>query len=161
MFNLTKKIIFLFFLFAFSFSCNKTSLDDSISRESEIKSEDYPCIALIYVIDDFKFHRPKFDCLKGFWFCFTGHWEITYDCGNLTTNYNSQTNQVTVYAEIISENKLIIHYPKELTDLYSSEDLAKLSADNDYEISDGITIKKGEYPVEINSNDITVVVDIL
>lgn len=68
---------------------------------------------------------------------------------------------MTVYAEIISENKLIIHYPKELTDLYSSEDLAKLSADNDYEISDGITIKKGEYPVEINSNDITVVVDIL
>ena len=157
--NCMKKMILGLICLLFIVACNKSTTDSELKNET-INNDNSPCIQFVYVIDDFAFHRPKFNCLKGFWFCVTGHWEIRYDCGGLAS-YNNETKKVTVIAEINDQNKLTIHYPKELLNLYTQEDLATLYADDDYEISEGVTIKKGQYSVEINENDITVIVDLI
>ncbi|MBS1629538.1 MAG: hypothetical protein JST27_05725 [Bacteroidetes bacterium] len=119
------------------------------------------CTSYVYVIDQFNFHRPIRLCKKGFWFCQQGHWEIEIDpFGNC--NIAPSTNgdgTVTIRAEK-SGNNLTIHYPLSLLNIYNSEDLEELSADNDYEIYDGIIIQQGHYPITINQSDITATVTI-
>jgi hypothetical protein len=123
--------------------------------------KNYPCSTFTYEIDKFNFHRPKFDCLKGFWICIQGHWELKIDnCNGNRASYNEESGIVTVYAQQVDDKKLEIHYPLELLNFYSKEDISELNADEDYEIYPELTIKSGEYRVNINSEDITVIVDL-
>lgn len=116
-----------------------------------------------YVIDGVNLHRPKHGCKRGFWFCIEGHWEHTLN-GNPVNWIPTNSGDIRIWSEICNNNQqMIIHYPLSLLNNpdFTADDLSKLSADNDYEIANGITIKSGEYPVNINATDLTVLVDLL
>ncbi|MDB5252461.1 MAG: hypothetical protein JWP27_1630 [Flaviaesturariibacter sp.] len=115
---------------------------------------------LTYEFDDFNFHRPKYDCGHGFWFCFIGgHWET--DCvPNYPFSYLKENNAY-LWSRVLDNGQVEMHFPAELKDRegYTAEDLATFSVDEPWEIYDGITLKPGDYPVKADEKELVVIID--
>ena len=56
-----------------------------------------------------------------------------------------------------------IHYPIALkyTEGYTVDDLTTLNVDDDWELTEDITVKKGDYPVIQTENELVIEVDLL
>lgn len=115
---------------------------------------------LTYSYDGFNFHRPKYGCESGFWFCFeAGHWSQT--CVSNVRVATIEEGRANLWAQE-NNGKLEIHFPIALksTAGYTSTDLATFNVDDEYEIYEGITMKMGDYPVIETATELVVLVDI-
>jgi len=120
-----------------------------------------------FSFNDFNFHRPKFDCLRGFWACHIGgHWEVTCEPDNSVAplSYTSGTTAY-VWGKLDEVNHTVaLHFPLSLSNdpNYTQEDLANLNVDDAWEFAadgdDKYTFVIGEYPVIQTSVDLTVTV---
>lgn len=145
-------------------SCSKKNPAKTISENSVVKNtREEPQLVLTYVIDEFKLHRPKHNCERGFWFCVEGHWETkTVYTTNMLVSYTDPSGQSHLWASV--EGKIAkIHFPESLkyNPLFTSDDLAFLNADSPYELSKGIIVKPGTYAVTTLNKELIVTVDLL
>jgi hypothetical protein len=117
--------------------------------------------ALTYDFDEFRFHRPKYDCESGFWFCTKGGsgWQIKC-VDNLPFSYISGTT-AHLWARQLDNGQMEMHFPLALreTEGYTAEDLATFNVDEEWEIYPGVTLKPGDYPVKEVEKELVVVVD--
>lgn len=162
------KIILVVFISTF-LSCKKTTL---INKNTQLQEEsptvmpidDCPegqHLAWFYEFDGFNFHRPKFNCGSGFWFCFrAGHW--TKRCVADNPNTEIKANSTIVWGKI-SGSQFEIHFPVGLQYKPGNllQDFQTFSVDDLYEIDTNLTLAKGSYPVSIVGSDFVVLVNIL
>jgi len=83
---------------------------------------------------ELNFHRPKFDCKKGFWFCFSEcKWKIGCVPTTGSTGFLSwlSKNQQTVFAEVDKE-KLVFHFPEKVMEKqgFSEEERKTFNVDD-------------------------------
>lgn len=121
-------------------------------------------ISCTWVIDNF--HRPKKDCLQGFWVC--GHFEGCEIVVAEPTTYSSGSG--TIYTNILGDNQMEIIFLKNLTELgVATEDQNTFFAESGEEIMitgsdaakvgyDGIVIEAGNYQVMENANGLKYVI---
>jgi hypothetical protein len=115
---------------------------------------------LTYEFNDFNFHRPKYGCERGFWFCtIDGHWEV--NCVTNSPFSYLKASTAYLWAKELDNGQLEMHFPAELKDRegYTAEDLAVFSVDEPWEIYKGITLKPGEYDVKEVERELVVIVD--
>jgi hypothetical protein len=117
---------------------------------------------LAYSFDEFHFHRPKYACLSGFWFCTVrgSGWHI--ECvPNNTRAYINGTSAYVWAKEL--DNQLEFHFPLDLKSdpNYTREDLSTFNVDEAYLMYEGITLKPGDYPVRESDTELIVIVDLL
>jgi len=111
--------------------------------------------------DGFNFHRPKFDCEKGFWFCFLGSTGWYIDCvPNVPVAYLKGTTAFVWAREL--DNQVEIHFPLDLKKdpKYTADDLKVFSVDEKYTLAENITLKPGEYAVKESDSELIVIVDL-
>jgi hypothetical protein len=106
-----------------------------------------------YEIDQFNFHRPKYDCEKGFFICIRGHWDIRCAPNSPFSARITEEGMVQFYA-LLKDNQIELHLPAVLAELpqYAEEDMSVFSVEKDWiSISfEGRRIgamKEGDYPV--------------
>jgi hypothetical protein len=159
-------------------ACKKTVSTETVKsvktnyvKPSQSSSESHKVIpgcpegmhaVLSYEFAEFHFHRPKFDCESGFWFCTVGgHWEVDCVPDRPLASINGTT--AYVWAQELENGQIEIHFPIGLKDTngYTAEDLSIFNVDEEYEIYKGITLKTGDYPVVETDVDFVTVVDTL
>lgn len=116
---------------------------------------------LTYSFDEFHFHRPAKSCQSGFWFCtIGGGWHT--DCVRNFPNASISGNIANIWAREV-DGQAELHFPIALkeTEGYTEEDLSTFNVDDEYTLSDGITLKKGDYPVKETSTELVVLVDLV
>ncbi len=113
----------------------------------EIKAQCPPGTTLTYVYTcDLVFHRPKFDCLRGFWFCCKDkHFEIK--C--VPTNHMGSVGYI--YGRIIEGDYMEFHFPNDVIKKqnFTKEEVAVFNVDDALEFEDGkdkIKLITGDYP---------------
>lgn len=170
------KALFIFSLF-FIFSCNNRESSDkenlpsvNINSESTSARLSEGCpegthAVWSYSFDEFHFHRPKYNCDRGFWFCTKGGSGWTVECvpnGSTAPVSTISEGKARVWAKEV-DGKIELHFPLALKDTegYTPEDLATFNVDEEYEIYNGITLKTGDYPVQQTENELVVLVDLL
>lgn len=155
-------------------SCSKDINDDenlianssSIKKGSSQSARLAPCpegytAYLDYSFDAFNFHRPVTSCESGFWFCTKGgRWSIK--CRKNVPNASIDGRTANIWAKEV-DGQAELHFPIALkeTEGYTAEDLSTFNVDDEYTLSDGITLKKGDYPVTETSTELVVLVDLV
>lgn len=114
-----------------------------------------------YEFETFHFHRPKYDCERGFWFCTDGGW--TVDC---VTNPNAKsqiTNTGTIVLGIVDREKEIIsfHFPIELIGKggNTQSDFETFNVDEELKFGD-LSLVKGDYTSTFTNDEIIINVSI-
>lgn len=113
-----------------------------------------------YEFDGFNFHRPINGCQRGFSLCFkNGHWVVT--CVTNTPVATLEDGLATVRAELIENDKILLHFPIALKEheSYIPEDFEFFNVDEEYEIAEGITLEPGEYEIQETETELLVIVD--
>jgi hypothetical protein len=129
-------------------------------------SRTWPCpegthAVLVYEFDAFRFHRPRYNCERGFWFCTSGgQWSI--QCVPNSPIAAIEGGIANIWAEELG-GQMELHFPLELknTEGYTQEDLSTFNVDEEYEIYEGIILKPGDYSVTETENELVVIVDII
>jgi hypothetical protein len=107
---------------------------------------------------DFEFHRPKFDCKKGFWFCFTNcHWEKKCITKPASGFYNF------VYAKIAEGEYLEFHFPNTVIEKqnFSKEEISLFNVDDPlvFEFDkQKLQLITGDYPTKQEKEELIVLV---
>jgi len=163
------KIISVIIIIAFS-SCQKstfiTNKNTPLQEESATVMPIDDCpegqhLAWFYEFNGFNFHRPKFNCNSGFWFCFRdGHWVKRCVADNPSTEI--KTNSTVVWGKMVG-SQFEIHFPAGLQYMpgNSPQDFQTFSVDDEYEIDTNLTLAKGSYTVSTIGSDFVVLVNIL
>lgn len=162
------KIIILI-LFTVSFSCQKPSVSnkkDTLQEEFATIVPDNDCPAgqhpvWSYEFNGFNFHRPKFSCDAGFWFCFRGgHW--VKNCVSDDPNAQIKANSTIVWGKIVG-SQFEIHFPTGLQNKpgNSPRDFQTFSVDDEYELDTNLTLAKGSYQVTTVGSEFVVLVNVL
>ncbi|MBL0357973.1 MAG: hypothetical protein IPP72_14325 [Chitinophagaceae bacterium] len=117
---------------------------------------------VIYEFDEFHFHRPKYNCKSGFWFCTTnGQWTI--QCVPVSSfPYKSiiKENRINVIAEL-TEKSIRFHFPAALlqADGYSEKDLSVFNVDEALSFDFGskkIKLITGDYAVKLLEEELVI-----
>lgn len=117
---------------------------------------------IIYEFDEFRFHRPKWNCQSGFWFCTVGG-KVTVQCVPVSSfPYKSVINgkHTTVIAELTDKN-IQFHFPAALLSVegYTKKDLSVLNVDEALEINFGskkLKLITGDYAVNIVKDELII-----
>lgn len=112
------------------------------------------------------FHRPRYSCQRGFWFCFdcTG-WQVV--CAPNATVFRASINEkniASVWVELV-DNNVKFHFPAELKTRgnYTSSDLEKLSVDEPLElpfVTGKVRLVIGEYTTKEIDGEIVIIVPV-
>lgn len=107
---------------------------------------------------DVEFHRPKYNCEKGFWFCFLNcHWEKRC-LANSTTGSTG-----FLYAKIVKEKYVEFHFPNEYIDKqhFTAEEKSVFNVDDplifEFE-KQKVQLITGDYPTKQEKQELTVLV---
>lgn len=122
-----------------------------------------------YEFEDFNFHRPKFDCLNGFWFCFQGgywRWELVPATSSTTSPgiiASISGDTAFLWAQPIDSSTVELHFPIALQSIsgYSSTDLSTLNVDDTMYISDNAILALGDYPVTETNDELVIQVPVI
>lgn len=150
------------------FSCNKESIDTKVEENlTTLGGPPYNAPpgynwSLHYSYNDFNFHRPRFNCEHGFWFCFIDgywHWEITPSWPVSTISGTT----AHIWGKYLGNNKFEIHFPIALKTQvgYSSNELLNFSVDDTMYLENNTILKFGDYNTNETTTEIIAVVDIL
>lgn len=160
--------------FTYSIACKKETQkvnSGSFTQQLIASGPDWPPPAppgqhweLHYKYNGFNFHRPKYGCEKGFWFCFLeGDWEWELHPDNAYSSAFVDGTSSNLVGFPLSNNKLALHFPIEIKTLcnYNQGDLDFLNVDDEMIVSsEGKVIALGNYPVTETENELIVTVDI-
>lgn len=113
------------------------------------------------------FHRPKFQCTRGFWLCVECTKPVPTCCpdaGFKLASFDSVTKMITVRINFVGKNKLEFRFPAAMKDNinYTEEDLKYFSVDEAKSFNlNGKNVKliTGDYKTEIIGSEIVVRVD--
>lgn len=119
------------------------------------------------VIDDVNFHRPKYDCERGFFICIETHWEIKCVPNSyLVAKPKLEDGKVHGYV-LLKDEQVEIHLPAALADLdrYKDEEMNVFSVEPGIvtiTLPDGSTrsLKEGDYLVERVEDELVITVDL-
>ncbi|MEY8849909.1 hypothetical protein AB9K26_13905 [Psychroserpens sp. XS_ASV72] len=176
------KIYIAFLCVAFlSLSCSKDNNEEIIpvnenSSQTSARLPECPPnshAVLHYQFSSFRFKRPKYDCERGFWFCFTDpEWQVhcvdNYNGAVVKTISLSNVDQIeerTTVAGLINKGDKIVdfYFPIELVGLDGNtlEDFAIFNVDDDENIyiTNGVTLIPGDYPSRVEGSEIIVSVN--
>lgn len=101
---------------------------------------------------DLAFHRPKFDCESGFWFCFSNCTWTSSCVGDLAFRSAEREFSNEVIGELVGDN-FVIHFPKgavERSNL-SAVDKSTINVDDALQfVFNGkkVTLIKGDYSTQ-------------
>lgn len=113
--------------------------------------------AAVYACD-FEFHRPKFDCKKGFWFCFLNcDWEKKCIPKSTAGSYGF------VFAKIVKGDFLEFHFPNTVIEKqnFSKEEKSVFNVDDPlvFEFDkQKVQLITGDYPTKQEKEELTVLV---
>ncbi len=143
---------------------NKTITKNDQPIEKPTREGNFWCdkgqILIVYWnFDYFNFHRPKYNCEKGFSICIQdGFWALKcITVSPIAILYNEKVN---VWGEV-KENQVELHFPVALRELeeYAAEDLETFSVDAPLHLNRNISLKPGNYAVKEVGQELVVVVD--
>lgn len=158
-------------------ACKKTGNETALRSESDIPQEitsrssstskmlpgcpEGTHAVLAYDFDEFRFHRPKYDCERGFWFCTVNGSGWYIDCVPNKPVAYIRNGTAFVWVEELDNNQVEFHFPLDLKNdpNYSREDLATFNVDDEYILYEGITLIPGDYAVKETATELVVVVD--
>ncbi|KAF2514501.1 hypothetical protein E0W68_13590 [Flavobacterium salilacus subsp. salilacus] len=177
-----KKLFYLFFLSFVLFSCSNED-NSEVVEQIAIADDNYqmkngPCPpgtsgVLVHKFNYIRLHRPSTDCMRGFSVCSDGMWLIEcWDMSDerfpvlvaeapLDMDWQAKSAQVVAVPDI--ENKLIDFYiSKEIENAegFETEDFDVFAVEEDWEISEDITVKAGEYQITRLEYNFKIVADI-
>lgn len=118
---------------------------------------------IIYEFDEFRFHRPKWNCQSGFWFCTVGA-KWTVQCVPNASSFPYKPvisgKHATVIAELAEKN-IRFHFPAALlsTEGYTKKDLSVFNVDEALEIDFGskkIKLITGDYAVKLVKEELII-----
>jgi hypothetical protein len=119
-----------------------------------------------FVIDVLNFHRPKYNCERGFFICVRTHFEI--DCTPDRSIFQPffKDGKVQGYG-VLLDGKMELHLPAALADLdeYAEDDMSVFSVEKDWvdiyfqEKKVG-TMKEGDYEVTRVGEELVITVDL-
>jgi hypothetical protein len=119
-----------------------------------------------YEIDQFNFHRPKYDCGKGFFICIRGHWDIRCAPNSLFSARITEEGMVQFYA-LLKDKQIELHLPAALAELpqYAEDDMSVFSVEKDwisvsFEGSRIGAMKEGDYTVRRVKDELVVTIDL-
>lgn len=149
------------------FGCESDNQKDSVNENSNLVARKRLCPegtseVWTYEFGSFNFHRPKYNCETGFWFCTTdAHWEL--DCQDSDGNSYPPLpaileNKAIVYALPDRDNNIIsFRFPLELVDKPGNniDDFRVFNVD-DALLIDDMKLVKGNYNTTFTSNQIIV-----
>jgi hypothetical protein len=124
-------------------------------------------VAFTFEFDAISFHRPRFDCCRGFFICIQGHWSF-YCAPNTQQLIARITEDGIVQGYYLLLNKKVeIHLPAMLAELpqYANEDMTTFSVEKDWiDIFFGDrrlgALKEGDYVVARTDAELIISVDI-
>jgi hypothetical protein len=125
----------------------------------------HPIISI--VIDGFNFHRPKYNCERGFSICLRLHLEA--DCTPDRDLFQTffKDGQVHGYG-VLLDGKVELHLPAALADLdeYAKDDMTVFSVEKEwleifYKEKKVGTLKEGDYEVKRTEEELVITVDLV